>query len=129
MLENYTDSELLYELIKRKALVVDDVRNLQEGYVPNLALYEYKMRSVIRGTIEDNLKQLKGVNMKVYALFDKNKGYAYEDEDLIGCGYSFEIDEYTLLFRDIEIAKGNSNKNEDVVEVEIPNDFESEYLI
>lgn len=55
MLQNYTDSELLNELIKRKALVIDDVRNLQEWYVPNLALYEYKMRSVIRGTIEDNL--------------------------------------------------------------------------
>ena len=54
MLDKYTNSELLMELINRKALVVDEVTNLQTDYIEKVALIEYRMRSVIRGGININ---------------------------------------------------------------------------
>lgn len=57
-----------------------------------------------------------------YAIFNEQKGYMYEDEDLLPgtASYQHEIDEYTILFNSEEDAKFNCGKGDIVVAIKNP---------
>lgn len=67
--------------------------------------------------------------MKLYAIYNEEKGYLCEDEDVIGLNYSKDIDESTLLFFVEKEAKFNMEENDKTVEVTIDIEKMNDYLI
>lgn len=67
--------------------------------------------------------------MELFAVFNEEKGYLCEDEDVVGLNYSHEIDEATLLFIKENEAQFNAEKDDKVIPVTIDESRKNEYLI
>jgi hypothetical protein len=53
-----------------------------------------------------------------YVVWNRDKGFLCENEDTIGDDFDFELDEYTVTFSNLEMAKKYCEKGDIVLKVE-----------
>ena len=53
----------------------------------------------------------------MFVIYNKDKGFLSENEDVIGCDYNYELDEYTVTFANENDAIKNSEMGEVVLKV------------
>lgn len=57
----------------------------------------------------------------MYVIYNKEKGFLSENEDIVGVDFDFEINEFTVNFPTPELALENSEKGEIVLKIEYRN--------
>lgn len=53
-----------------------------------------------------------------YVIYQQDKGFLCEDEDIIGNKYSHELDEYTVFFSTFEEVRKNAEIGESILKLQ-----------